>query len=87
MTDVVNKSGRISLGAAIKPSSPPKDGRPAVLKEKPGDAYAMAYKALSWSATDDLYLETHEVMAAYQSVLFVFAIQCLMIGLIFDLLN
>ena len=46
----------------------------------------MAYKALSWSAADDLYLESHEVLGAYQAALFVFAIQCLMITLIFDLL-
>lgn len=46
----------------------------------------MAYKALSWSAADDLYLESHEVMGAYQAALFVFAIQCLMLALIFDML-
>lgn len=46
----------------------------------------MAYKALSWTAADDLYLETHEVMGAYQAALFVFAIQCLMLCLIWDML-
>lgn len=46
----------------------------------------MAYKALSWNAAEDLYLETHEVMDAYQSALFVFTIQCLMIGLVANML-